>query len=297
LASRTQPAPTMANDIYFQFPLCLLAFNRGDLRASLSGAAITWSIDAISKSDRIRDPPTMNASWKNGWRRSWSADRRTVAAAAMLNVRLGSRGRWESELSATMSFLRNFEGRFGTDRQVRLAADIVWECIHGKVAERDIRVLASVFAALGVRPYRRITLDEIIHGASGCKSSSVFEQWSGRIEPLSRDQVRYTLDGLEGRKLFVRFTFRHRQTFYASAGMGRDALIAAVTKAKLAKATAVARRVSDSAASNAVLARIGALTSPQPHNSRETPHNSEQIPDAPTIHPNIVTTQSQHRPN
>jgi hypothetical protein len=257
----------MNDQAYFQFPLSLLAFDHGDFRRSLRDSAVTWSIATVAGSDKIGDPPAKRAEWENGWNRDCESDARTVAAAAMLHVDLGSRERFCSELSATKKALRTFEEKFGADRQVRLAGDLVWECVHGKVADRDIRVLAGVFAALGVRPYRRITIDEIIHGASGCKSRAVFDHWSGRIEPLSRDQARYTLDGLEDRGLFVRFTFRQRQTFFASATFGRDALVASVTKAKLAKATAAARRANDSAASDAILARIGALANPPPHNS------------------------------
>ncbi len=287
----------MSAGTYFQFPLSLLAFNRADLRASLH-VAVSWSITELAGSDpaEMGDAPAKDPAWGNGWRKSDRSDARIVAAAHLLNVSLGSRFGFQQGMATAQETLRGFEKRFGPDRQVRLAGDILWECINGKVAERDIRVLAGVFAGLGVRPYRRITIDEIIHGASACKSRAVFEQWPERLSALTRDQVRYTLDGLENRRLFVRFTYRQRQTFYASAGMGRENLLAYVTQAKLAKAAATARRSGDAKDSSALVAKVTTTASPphnsgeNPHNSGECPHNSGEIPHAPMTLPNSAPT-------
>ncbi len=272
-------------------PLCLLAFRGQDLRASLVDGFLTWAIERAAESDELGEPSPRNEAWERGWVKE--QDDALVAAAETLGVRLGNRGRFMQESKEVARFVRDFEYRFGGDRQVRLLAPMVWEVVHSKTSERDLRVLAGIFAALGVRSYRRITIDEIIRGASACKSSAVFNAWEGKLPPLTRDQVRYTLDGLEGRNLFVRFCYRQRQSFFASATTGREALVEMVTRAKVKASTASARRQADQLASAEIERRIAAFGAPIQAGSHTSGDDSSgDFPHAPTTFPQGVPMQS-----
>ena len=280
----------------FLAPLSLLAFRGQDLRASLAEGVVTWAIERAAESDELGEPSPRNEAWERGWVKG--TDDNLVAAAETLGVCHGDRGRFMRDSGEVKRFVRDFEQRFGGDRQVRLLAPMVWEVVQGKTASRDLLVLAGVFAALGVRSYRRITIDEIIRGASACKSSAVFNEWVGKLPPLSRDQVRYTLDGLEGRNLFVRFCYRQRQTFFASATTGHETLVEMVTRSKVKAATAGARRRADALASAEIDRRILALSSPiqagihksGPHNSGDS--SSGESPHASPTFPQGVPTSS-----
>lgn len=258
----------MSSGAYFQGPLCLLAYDT-NFGKSLR-ALVTYSIAGMAESKRLAEnmePGRENSiNWpdveEHGWDEADEDDARIGLAANIQKVVLGKRSAFLKELKLVRDFVQHHEQRFGPDRKVRLAARLVSECIDEEdPAERErrireVRILAGVFAALGARDFRLITRDEIIRGSCGCKSKVVFDSWQDKLQPFTKDQIRWTLDALEERKLFVRYCRRRRHTFFAPAGYGREQLREAVAQSKASRTGVAEWRRQDEAHSRNAAARI-----------------------------------------
>jgi hypothetical protein len=91
---------------------------------------------------------------------------------------------------------------------------LFWEAVR-QWDFREFAVLCAVWSAIGQCSYRRVSFDKIIRGAHGYSTEAEFKSLPKRVEPLSRRQVRTTVEKLERRGFFVRCPVNKRYTAYS----------------------------------------------------------------------------------
>ena len=106
----------------------------------------------------------------------------------------------------------------GRDAHVRIRADLIWEQLNrGKMPLREFRVLCGFYAAIGRKPYMRISLNWLQYLAAGFKSAKAFaqaEEGGTETKFLSVDQLRRTRDKLEALGWLVSF-YDGRRCYYS----------------------------------------------------------------------------------
>jgi hypothetical protein len=119
-------------------------------------------------------------------------------------------------------FKDSYEKLHGTDVQVRLRTDFVFEARDKTgMTYRELAVLSAIYSSIGAKPYPvRITRDAIIRRALGYKSATVMAAEFGRrsddAKPLTYRQITYTANHLHQRRLFARARPNERQTYYSN---------------------------------------------------------------------------------
>jgi predicted regulator of amino acid metabolism with ACT domain len=117
------------------------------------------------------------------------------------------------------------EVRVGFSR-VKFPAELFWEAIE-RWNFREFAVLCSMWAAIGDNHYRRVSFDKIVRGSLGYSTVKEFALLPTHVEPLSRRQVRTTVEKLERRGFFARCPVNKRHTAY-SRRLGQIELIHAI---------------------------------------------------------------------
>jgi hypothetical protein len=84
-----------------------------------------------------------------------------------------------------------------------------------------------MWAAIGDNHYRRVSFDKIVRGSLGYSTVKEFALLPTHVEPLSRRQVRTTVEKLERRGFFARCPVNKRHTAY-SRRLGQIELIHAI---------------------------------------------------------------------
>jgi len=98
--------------------------------------------------------------------------------------------------------------------RVALPSKLFWEAVQ-EWKYRDFAVLCSVYSAIGQASYRRVSFDKITRGSFGYGTKAEFARLPKGVEPLTRQQVRATVDRLEARGLFCRCPVNRRHTAYS----------------------------------------------------------------------------------
>lgn len=160
----------------------------------------------------------------------------TVFAAGKLGVKIASLRDTDAKHSAAAKFAVEQETLRGTaSPSVRIRTNYLWEARKGTgVTYREFAVLCAVYSVIGDKKGPvRITRDAIRARVLGYPSAKSLFDADGEVttegaallarradkqRPLTTDQVRYTLDGLEERNFFSRVSigreahFSNRQT-------------------------------------------------------------------------------------
>ena len=129
------------------------------------------------------------------------------------------------------TFLADWRAKGRTVPMVRVGTTLLFEARDGKgISYRDFATLCAVNAALGKKPFAAITQPRIRAGMLGYSSStwlfdeegnltrngeSLLQEREDGAVPLSRKQMRTTLDRLERRHFFARFLASPRRTFFS----------------------------------------------------------------------------------
>lgn len=98
--------------------------------------------------------------------------------------------------------------------RVSFPSQLFWEAVR-QWDFREFAVLCSIWSAIGVRPYLRVTFDKIIRGAHGYAKEEEFATRPKLLETLTRRQARTTVDKLEQRGFFVRCPMNRRHMAYS----------------------------------------------------------------------------------
>lgn len=80
---------------------------------------------------------------------------------------------------------------------------------------REFAIACGVWAAIGDNPFRCVTYDKIAYHSLGYTNKKAMELAGVDIKPLTRDQLRWTLDELERRKQITRTPANRRQVAYS----------------------------------------------------------------------------------
>lgn len=207
-----------ASDVYFQFPLCLLAIGKEEepwrdrIDAVLGHSIIEFGLsnNALSHDDVDR------------FARGLSISRPDEEVMAELRRRLkftgGSMRGLVTEWMRCDRFLSDYKKTFPSSvGLVRIRADLCWDAKNDAgLTERQFRVLAAVYSVLGNKPFSQVTREQIIYRAAGCVSRKVFEGWASRSEPYTEKEIRTTIATLEAKHLFRTCVFRRRQKFFTN---------------------------------------------------------------------------------
>jgi hypothetical protein len=202
---------------YFQFPICLLAFGRGTEWSKRIDAIIDYSIIEFAIANEIvgkqesSGRPTVPVT---------IAKREEVIEK--LRDRLGfSGGKLENLIenwSRCAEFISAYQKAFPRSLGlVRMRTDICWDSRNGTdggLSEREFRILAAIYSAIGQKQFSQITRDAIINRAAGCVSRAVFSQWGGKAPAYSAKEVCRTVDDLEAAGWFRTCVFNRRQKFF-----------------------------------------------------------------------------------
>lgn len=154
----------------------------------------------------------------------WSDDEiRLLYASKLSGVRHG-----QKHLPTLLRQIEKAVAEFGSGSFVVVPAELFWEAVR-TWNFREFAVLCSVWAAIGQATYRRVSFDKIIRGSLGYGKADDYAKLLNQVQPLTRQQVRATVDRLERRKFFSRCPVNRRHTAY-SKRLGLTELIHAVAE-------------------------------------------------------------------
>ncbi len=241
------------NDPYFQFPLSCLAFGKDPIErlrhivnfccatvgtqksAAMTIQEMTELVNAMPEDDQ-----------PSGIRMNSRDSMAVVIGMLALRIRQGNVETVQDQHDLLLSFCNNMASRHGASPLVRIRNDLVWDAIHGRLPYRSFAVLCAVYCVIGRNAWPvRITRDRIIAGALGYKTprmltDAVLKKRQDGACLLTVNQVRYTLDKLEGASLFVRVQLSPRRVYFSNR-MTReemaDALFKNATNRKIKLAT------------------------------------------------------------
>lgn len=273
--------------IYFQFPLCVLAFGSDPedrLRSVISYCVVSRAQKAFPTTRELKE---FNKRLSPAQRPpGYDTSAQLVAAGcSLLRVtNLSSDFAFQS-FNKISAFVSESE-HLGTSRAlVRIRTDLMWAAVEGRMRYREFAVLAAVYSVLGANKYPvRITRETIIARSLGY-SAPVFrarrdELLSARAdgaEPLTLDQMRWTLDRLEERHLFARTHIPKSRVTLFSHRLAADELRKAAVGWRIQREEVKRNRAADREA----WAKVK-HPAKRKRQSPETPHlNSAEIPELP----------------
>ena len=188
--------PNNSNSGYFQFPLCLLAFDT-DYKDRLQHISSFCLCEHAQRLDR-----------------TWANTRSNAAldeAAEFLHVKIGSHATTKQRWEAAAAFIHRRQARYGRDAFVRIATPLLWEAHNNTgITYREFSILCAINSVIGQsNSPRRITEPSIRVRAAGFKSWTIANralrsERSRNARLLTPHQVRYTLEKLHERKFFAR---------------------------------------------------------------------------------------------
>ena len=123
-----------------------------------------------------------------------------------------------ADYASATRFIKDFEGKHGTDARVRIRKDFVLEARDNKgMSYPELAVLAAIYSKIGAsKGPVLITREEIWKRAHGFKSDRVFKaEMKGRAPLLTERQLRSTIEDLTTRNVFARATYARRHTYYS----------------------------------------------------------------------------------
>lgn len=218
-----------SSEPFFQFPLCALAYGgtpKERLNAILDYAVLETG-ETIWRGYDTVGQKLLVSSWKNDTRlpADINLDRplhqAVMAGATSLRVRMPPLDQLVRRHDDLMRFVNKHGDLYGASPQVRIRHDLFFEARDGKgVSYPEFTVLAAIYSVIGKKQSPPLICQSTIrHRALGYKSPTVQEAELGRrtdgAQPLTEWQLRRTLERLHERKLFARFTYARRLTYYS----------------------------------------------------------------------------------
>lgn len=142
--------------------------------------------------------------------RDWSDDEIKLLYAS----RLSGVNHGQKHLPTLLRQIEKDAAAFGSGSFVVMPQELFWESVR-TWNFREFAVLCSVWAAIGQATYRRVSFDKIIRGSLGYGKADDYAKLPKQVQPLTRQQVRATVDRLERRKFFSRCPVNRRHTAYS----------------------------------------------------------------------------------
>lgn len=213
----------MKDDVYFAFPLSILAYPPARKPRGLD-LAIYDAVSRLAKatySDVDFDDERVVAYAEEHDISDAEEYPGFVVAASTLNVDM------HGGLSSRLLKLENFQEwheRQGRSKQiVRIRSDLFWEAYQDRMPQRRFAVLCGLYARIGAKNYAKVSVEDLQRLAAGLASRDELKRHRARriadridaAEILSPDKIRYTVTRLVADSLVTRYTFNRGETFYA----------------------------------------------------------------------------------
>ena len=236
------------SDPYFQFPLSMLAYAakpQDRLSAIIDfccvqvGTRIYDQIEAGETGDDVdsRIARFSAESLPKGFNGEDEHHVRLVLGMQALNVAHGIADTILATARKAIQFNSAMAGCFGAYPLVRLRAGLLWDAYkESGLTYRDFAVLCAVFSVIGGNDGPvRIHREWIIARSMGYKrakdmTASELKLRADKAQPITIDQLRYTLDRLEARSLFARVQVNRRLTVFSHRMTRKELSEAAVQR-------------------------------------------------------------------
>jgi hypothetical protein len=138
--------------------------------------------------------------------------------AEAIGVELDSYDEWLFLLRKARRLEEEWRAEHGEHLFCRIRKDIFIEMRddYGTLSPRDFLVLCGLYAVIGSKQYKQVSLNRIHYAANGCKSKLVFEK-SGRNKKaaVTPKQVRSAIEKLHERSFFATVTYQLRYKYYS----------------------------------------------------------------------------------
>jgi len=140
----------------------------------------------------------------------------------------------KERFSNVTNFIQEYEYKYGKDAYCRIGKNLLFETRDGKFQYKSFTVLCAIQSIIGKRkPFIRITKDRIRYRMWGYKSKDIAQmEMNGEQSLLTDRQLKRIIDFLHAKKLFSKFTYARRQTFY-STRLAYEELVTAVSNQKI----------------------------------------------------------------
>jgi hypothetical protein len=260
----------MSEHTYFQFPLYALAYGkepkqRLDELISFCCVEVGYKESAgMTLAEKKTKAAELNNK-PNGFHQSDSVHLSLVIGMIKLAVMHGNAQTMVNEHERVSSFICSMNARHGNSPFVRIRNDLLWEALKGDMDYRRFSVLCAVYSVIGSKDYCRVTRGRIIAGALGYKSAAmmtpeVLAQRTDGAKPLTENQVRRTLDGLEYSSLFARVQVSKRKVVFSNR-MFRGDLVKTLRESAIKKARKLANHRKED---RELMSAIKAVNDPTP---------------------------------
>lgn len=219
----------MADESYFQFPLCALAYGstiKERFQEILAfcvmevGEAVKAKVTQDIIEEHIRNARG-EGSVPTDFRGNMHRHIEAVLGARTTNVRLGSVEATIRQHKSLGDFIERFEFAYGRSPLVRIKTEFVWDILKNDgMSNRELTILCAVYSCIGAKEWPvRITKKTIGHRMLGYKSEAMMkaeiQRRPDREKPLTERQILTTLDKLHSRGFFARMRANARQTYYS----------------------------------------------------------------------------------
>ena len=241
---------------YFQFPLCLLAYEKEAetrMRAGLDWCIMDVGLHRQAKLGAheraaLKDFPSANypANWKD-----CPQHRAMILGMGTLNMQGGHSPTTEARAKAVSAFFGRLQQLYGESPTVRIASKFVWEVLKDDgITWREFSIYCALLSWIGNRSRAWISRSVLQHRALGYKTAAMMEaELANRLDgekPLTPRQIGYVLDKLHEGQFFARVRKDPWHTYY-SVRMSQKELEADLIRTAVYRPSFHHRRVKETA--------------------------------------------------
>jgi hypothetical protein len=201
LLAAQQPVSIVSHDAKKERLQEIVSYSLGDTMERLATNYSIDELEAWAEAEQERQNVQFDRRRRN--------DIVTLATVRTLHVQAGGRhfDRWRR-------IKRDVDARDYGRTMVRVSTDLFWDA-HASWTWRDFAVLAAVNAAIGNNRFALVRLNRLHALTVGC--SNLAERDARKLArfQLTDNQLRYTLERLRRRKLFVKASPDRRSWYYS----------------------------------------------------------------------------------
>lgn len=218
----------MADDTYFQFPLCALAFGETEyvrLNAIIDYGTIKAGLRmfqklTIEQRREFLQGKTANRRNHNGIDPNNPCQCGALYGAHKIGVVLHDISAGIRRYEALSLHWADFVSRHGSDAFVRIKRDWVFNARDGYgLTYREFSVLCGIYSAIGDKELARVTQARIRHCSMGYRTAAIMQaelsNRADKAQPLTERQLRDTISRLHRNNFFARCTVLRRITYYS----------------------------------------------------------------------------------
>jgi hypothetical protein len=225
--------------IFFEFPLCCLAYpgtDKSKVEMIISYYIVEHSRKIQSDIDeRIDD---YSGKFPNGFNKKSKGDKQILLACEELGIISGDMNSTKNNHCLLQRHIKNYEFKNGKDAYCRIGKKLCFETRDGTFPYRLFAVLCAIQSIIGKKAkFKRLTKDRIRYASLGYKSKAIAQKQITPEQILLTDrQLGTTIEILQSKKFFSKFTYANRQTFF-STKLDDEILFEAVKNSKIYWAT------------------------------------------------------------